>query len=258
MATKYEYINESSILPDLICAICSLPFEDAVCCPCGHTFCRQCITRWISQEKRNCPLCQHVLTLAALQNAPHALRGILDALPVRCKICHQAELQRGGFEEHIQKICPKMVVNCSAADLQCPWKGQRDQLARHLPQCHYEGTRPKLSQLLNENRRWQDQVNRLTSEATKQQNNMREMRMLADQLTIENNRQRDRIITLNERLMRQTGQLNESQQQNQQLTEEKEELRTQVEQYRRENQRLTASLAEEEMRMQNLTLGSRK
>lgn len=45
---------------ELECAVCLVAFEadDVVSSlPCGHSFHRACIARWLSECKRTCPLC---------------------------------------------------------------------------------------------------------------------------------------------------------------------------------------------------------
>ena len=49
---------------ELICPICQFEFEDAVIIQCHHSFCRQCITKWITHNQSHawgtftCPVCK--------------------------------------------------------------------------------------------------------------------------------------------------------------------------------------------------------
>ncbi|KAL0240934.1 hypothetical protein GEMRC1_006170 [Eukaryota sp. GEM-RC1] len=62
----------------LDCTICDSIFEDACTLPCGHCFCRSCITQWLKQN-RNCPICRHKTTLDDVV-ACYALREAADTL----------------------------------------------------------------------------------------------------------------------------------------------------------------------------------
>jgi hypothetical protein len=76
---------------------------------------------------------------------------MLDQLLVECKLCKQSKIQRGNFEDHIDKICPKKTVNCSANDINCPWTGLREEFQTHLNTCIFESTRSLLDSNNNEN-----------------------------------------------------------------------------------------------------------
>lgn len=50
------------------CPVCAIEFEvnDAVALlPCGHYFCKDCMTQWMNHEKSTCPLCRHDLQASA-------------------------------------------------------------------------------------------------------------------------------------------------------------------------------------------------
>ena len=63
---------------ELICPICHGEFQDAVIIQCHHSFCRQCITRWIVYNNENrythsktykCPVCKSVNEKGKLQKS---------------------------------------------------------------------------------------------------------------------------------------------------------------------------------------------
>ena len=59
---------------ELICNICFGEFEDAVIIQCHHSFCRQCITKWINRTKSGqgtftCPNCKSVNQATSLQKS---------------------------------------------------------------------------------------------------------------------------------------------------------------------------------------------
>lgn len=149
MTNNYEYMNESLIDASLKCAICSDPLINPYSTPCDHTFCLTCITQWIEVNDR-CPVCgKKSITIQGLQPKNPSLSDILDQLHLQCRICRQSNILRGNFNEHISQYCSKILVNCSAADLKCPWQGPRDEFENHLQQCHYEIMRPLLGNLLD-------------------------------------------------------------------------------------------------------------
>ncbi|CAF2408769.1 unnamed protein product [Rotaria sp. Silwood2] len=89
---------------------------------------------------------------------------MLDQLRVKCILCAQTGLQRGNFVDHINKVCPKSVIQCQAADIKCPWKGPRDELQNHITTCVFEPLRPVLSLLIAETRQLIDQVKKHDNE----------------------------------------------------------------------------------------------
>ena len=140
----YEYENEDSIDNNLKCGICNDPFRDPVMTPCHHSFCGQCLDRWFRLSKSTCPACRK--TISRYNSNPVTLLSflsMLDQLQVECKLCKQSRIQRGNFEDHIEKVCPKVTVNCSASDLECPWTGAREELQTHLSTCTFDASRPQ-------------------------------------------------------------------------------------------------------------------
>ena len=160
MSDIYEYSYETTIDRELICNICMTPFTDPVCCTsCGETLCRKCIAYLIEMRKDSCPNCRQKIMITRLNNASRPLQSMLDQLDVKCTVCGQTNIQRGNFNDHIDRVCPKMVVSCSASDIKCPWRGQRDQLHRHLINCQFEPMRPVFNQFIIENQQLKDKIN---------------------------------------------------------------------------------------------------
>ncbi|CAF1370396.1 unnamed protein product [Adineta ricciae] len=158
--TNYEYVNETSIEPEFICIVCSSPFIDPLRTPCHHSFCRRCITKWIFGGNSSCPICRkHIGSINSLAQATHSVKNFVEYLPVKCTLCETTNIRRRDFHEHIEKTCPKVHVSCSAADIKCPWKGTRDQLANHESKCTFEPLRSTLSELINENQQLKERIN---------------------------------------------------------------------------------------------------
>jgi hypothetical protein len=165
MNITFEYTDEVSLHPHLICSICQLPFIDPRDTPCDKTFCRECITRWIQTQSSSCPICQKSLSVDDLTTTSRIVLTMLDQLPVKCKACGQSGWKRGNFDEHIHTACPKAVVTCPLTDINCPWTGQRDQLNQHQLDCRFESVGSVITQLISENQKLIDQVNQQNNRA---------------------------------------------------------------------------------------------
>jgi len=127
MENYYEYINEESIEKNLICNLCHKPFIQPVITPCVKTFCRQCVEQAPDYSK------QELLSLTD----PSVLIA-LDQIQVKCKLCDEINLERGHFQNHIIKLCPKAIVTCPASENNCHWIGLREEVPIHLSLCSYE------------------------------------------------------------------------------------------------------------------------
>jgi hypothetical protein len=163
---QYEYVDESSIDENYKCSICNEPFKYPVTTTlCDHTFCQECIEHWLKEGYSSCPTCRHSLSINDLKPVTTRLiLNILDRLLVKCSECGQTGIQRGNFNDHVKKLCPKGTIVCLAFDIKCPWSGPRDQLENHLRNCSYEKLRPLLGNLVNTNQRLEEQVQILTNQ----------------------------------------------------------------------------------------------
>ena len=59
------------ILNRLQCSICTEIFNKPLMVNCGHTFCKNCIDKWIEQNKKSskCPLCRSPILLSSPNQA---------------------------------------------------------------------------------------------------------------------------------------------------------------------------------------------
>ncbi len=244
MSNKYEYMGEATIDLELICSICRTPFDDPCCTSCGETFCRKCITHWIEAEKGSCPHCRQTLSTNTLNKVPRPLQNMLDRLRVKCTTCGQTELQRGNFDDHIEKLCPKMVIPCRSADIKCPWTGQRDQLNQHLVDCRFELMRPVITQFIAENQQLKDQVNQQTIKITSRENIIETHLSLQKQLLSEVERQQKENQQLKDQGNEQTIYIGEQQRVIRQLTTEVTQLTTQFNACQRQLQHLNAQTSQ--------------
>lgn len=154
LRNTYDYMDEQSIDDELKCSICRLPFQSPVSLSCQHTFCRQCIERWL-QENDSCPTCRENPELDEFDEVIYSpintfiVTNQLDRLLVRCNQCQQANILRGNFRDHEDK-CPNRVVGCSSSDIECPWKGRKEDKFQHINQCPFNEIRPIIVRLRSE------------------------------------------------------------------------------------------------------------
>eukprot|EP01088_Endostelium_zonatum_P000018 TRINITY_DN1001_c0_g1_i1.p1 TRINITY_DN1001_c0_g1~~TRINITY_DN1001_c0_g1_i1.p1 ORF type:complete len:256 (-),score=25.15 TRINITY_DN1001_c0_g1_i1:48-815(-) len=166
----YDYVEGNYIKEDYICSVCREPLHDPVVEPkCGIMFCRSCLSTWFKRSSE-CPQCRTRTTMKNLHEVPRFIKNELDSLKVLCPNCSKPH-ERSNLASHIQdcpipcelcqmqinpkdkktheSICPKRIVPCPAADVQCPWTGERQRLETHATSCFYVGLRPTLSHLHN-------------------------------------------------------------------------------------------------------------
>jgi len=165
---NYEYMDKASIDKDLNCEYCSNPLVDPTSTPCKHTFCRTCIETKIKKSNGACAKskCKNKsITLEDLTPVTERIvLNMLDRLLVKCTSCGTTNIQRGAFEKHVNKLCPKATVSCTAADLKCSWVGSSDQLKQHVLVCAYEQIRPILIEIAQENRQLKEQIQQMSEQ----------------------------------------------------------------------------------------------
>ncbi|CAF1639861.1 unnamed protein product [Adineta ricciae] len=204
----YEYLEDISVDPELICSICHLPFKDPRSTPCDDTFCLECISRWIQTQNRSCPVCRRSLSIDELTQVNRPIRNMLDRIRVKCITCGQSGLPRGNFKEHVEKTCPKMQILCPSADIKCPWEGQRDQLDEHLSNCAFHSLRYIITPLMTENEQLYELISKFRSDN-------QQLREQTGHLTIQANKYQREIQDLNQQIAQLRTQL-----QNQQIKEQ--------------------------------------
>jgi hypothetical protein len=146
--SNFEYLNGDSIDEELKCAICFRPFDLPVCNPqCRHTFCQECIKTW-HKNSSICPTCRQRVYIKSYR--PVKTRAVLNQLSrlhLKCNLCQQMNIE--DRNKHL-KICPKQVIKCPSADIQCQWKGTREDFPIHLETCPFQQIRPIINQLIEE------------------------------------------------------------------------------------------------------------
>lgn len=168
----FEYVDERSIDPDLICSICTEPFIDPVyIASCHHVFCRSGMKQVLVIQPA-CPLCRHEpIRYEELLPADSDMIARLDDLSLNCQLCGQTKISRKDFQEHVQLQCPKAEIMCHAADLKCPWRGSRDQLDTHLASCRFQPIRDLLEPYVTMEKQ-RDEIRRLNQTLTSQVNGL--------------------------------------------------------------------------------------
>jgi hypothetical protein len=148
---EYLYMNEEAINPLLKCEICSKPYVDPVVTADERRGCRKCLNQNLSGSELLTPITEKII-----------LRMLADLL-VRCEKCGEIDIRRGDLQEHNETECMLAMVSCTSSDLKCRWRGTRIQLGEHLDICVFEPLRPALGSMIEENKRFKEQINQLTT-----------------------------------------------------------------------------------------------
>ena len=104
--------------PNLICGVCSAVLEDAVLTPCGHTFCHNCITTWLSRPNTDtCPECRSHVANCDVKPVL-SLRNLINGFDVECdnnqRGC-KVILKLDRLKSHLN-TCGYVPVSCAGCD----------------------------------------------------------------------------------------------------------------------------------------------
>lgn len=127
---------------DLRCAICHEVFLQPVHAPCGHTFCRACLLRWM-QQSNSCPDCRAHFPLVfdaafVSELSPDLLLAELvrQRFFVTCPDGCSARVHPAQLEDH-RRSCEAVLVACENRQHGCNELVRRDGLLRHLQSCEH-------------------------------------------------------------------------------------------------------------------------
>jgi len=237
---NFEYMDKASIDKDLNCEYCTNPLVEPVSTPCKHTFCRACIENKIKKTGGACakPKCKNKsIPLEDLTPVTERIvLNMLDRLLVKCTSCGTSNIQRGAFEKHATKICPKATVACTAVDIKCPWIGPSDQLKQHMISCAYEQIRPILVEIIQDNRQLKEKIQQMSEQCLKNH------QLHIKELQETNQRLNTSVGELGEILYQEKTQLKELQIEVQQLKELIMQDKSQITDLKTETQRENAEI----------------
>ena len=108
----HRFVDQGSIVQDVICSICTDVVQEPVQTPCDHVFCSECIIRWLEEDRRTCPIDRQPLTFEALKPPNRVITQLINKLTIRCKffdkgcrlMCKLEDILH--LIEHEQNGCP--------------------------------------------------------------------------------------------------------------------------------------------------------
>lgn len=109
---------------ELICSICRSVFCDPVQSPCNHVFCRNCINKWL-ENNRNCPICRKRTTRYTVQEVVPLIKNIIMKLNLHC---HNTE--RGCEDKFPLEACEAHLKVCVYETVRCGNKPCKEMLLR--------------------------------------------------------------------------------------------------------------------------------
>lgn len=133
----YKYIDETKILPLLICGVCEQPFINPHKPPCKrHTFCLDCLA-----GLSFCPLCRCPIGSSSelVPTEDFTLITLLNELPVYCTFRDKGCTWTGpreNLQEHKLRCCNHHC--CRWADRGCTAVTRFKDLPTHEASCGYE------------------------------------------------------------------------------------------------------------------------
>ena len=103
-----RFEERGSIVQALVCSICTDVMKDPVETPCEHSFCIDCINRWLEGGQKICPVDRKILTVDALKPANRITKQLLENLTVRCKYYGEGCWLKSKFQYMTQLICHEL------------------------------------------------------------------------------------------------------------------------------------------------------
>uniref|UniRef100_A0A8C5BV41 Uncharacterized protein n=1 Tax=Gadus morhua TaxID=8049 RepID=A0A8C5BV41_GADMO len=86
----------SSVSEDFSCSICLDVFKRPVSTPCGHNFCRACITTfWDEQVQSNCPFCNELFDARPVLRVNTFISGMVDQFRSSVRVKEQPCVEPG-------------------------------------------------------------------------------------------------------------------------------------------------------------------
>uniref|UniRef100_A0A8C6TD92 Uncharacterized protein n=1 Tax=Neogobius melanostomus TaxID=47308 RepID=A0A8C6TD92_9GOBI len=87
--------TQSSSEEQFLCSICLEVFSEPVSTPCGHNFCKRCISQtWDTNESCFCPLCKEVFSIRPqLKKSSRSMDELINLKEVQCDACCEPKLK---------------------------------------------------------------------------------------------------------------------------------------------------------------------
>ncbi|GFQ66400.1 e3 ubiquitin-protein ligase PDZRN3-B [Trichonephila clavata] len=101
---------------ELICSICRSVFCDPVQSPCNHVFCRNCINKWL-ENNRNCPICRKRTTKYTVQEVVPLIKNMIMKLNLHCHNMEKEMIMRKDMPDHERNNCPHRYIRCQTCCL---------------------------------------------------------------------------------------------------------------------------------------------
>ncbi|KAI8055201.1 hypothetical protein BDF22DRAFT_675853 [Syncephalis plumigaleata] len=123
----FQYVDP--VNPNLTCCIFTTP--------CGHTFCRACLTRALTVTSI-CPIDRQSITLADLRIADPIVQHLVNELRVYCpnqSLGCKRILSRQEVNSHMRSDCVHLSVNCPHTG--CSERGTPSAMETHGMECMY-------------------------------------------------------------------------------------------------------------------------
>ncbi|CAF1391420.1 unnamed protein product [Rotaria magnacalcarata] len=136
---------------------------------------------------------------------------MLDELQVECTACGQAGLERGSFNDHAIKLCPKTKISCSSADIGCRWKGSRNRLQEHLINCTFQPLQSAITPSIGKNHQLKNKLARKKVQIVQCESENEEINERVKEQDVQLINERLRIQQLEEHIKQQGTQLKRQQ-----------------------------------------------
>ncbi|XP_031573200.1 RING finger protein 151-like [Actinia tenebrosa] len=129
MGYKHEQFSKK-LDQNFQCPICHEIFKEPMTCTAGHTFCGECIQRWLERNNR-CPADNTHLNKSSL--VPNlTVKGIIDVLDV---YCHPVGIENTELSPANKRI---KLESSTSDEENCCWTGKLQELPTHRKTCAFE------------------------------------------------------------------------------------------------------------------------
>jgi chromosome segregation ATPase len=150
-----QNLDETSIDYQVMCSICNKPSIDSRCLPCGHSFCGQCIERWIEENHTSCPICSQAVPMRNLLEVDRVVREKVNDLPVKPYENEQTTLHNHSTNDDRNIVSSAIDEHSLFSDMTRQRNEQEGQSSTAL---HFEPLRAILSELILQNKQLKEQI----------------------------------------------------------------------------------------------------